>query len=301
LKALDVLAPYSEIIPDFSDFLDSLQGDPPTGLRVNTLLASPQEVARSLRSRGVRLAATPLGETFWTAQGLRHPGHLLEHLMGLIYVQAVSAGLAALVLAPGPGQWALDLCAAPGGKTTHMAQLMENRGWIIANEPHPERRGALQSNLRRLGVTNALVSAYPGQSFPRRWRFQRVLVDAPCSGTGNGRIGLRGELRGAGAPSGHYTVQQRALLLRGFDLLSEEGTLLYATCTYDPEENEGVLHHLLCQRPARVLPIALSIPHDPGVTSWKGEAYHDEVVHAWRIYPHRIPSVGFFLAKIGRR
>jgi 16S rRNA C967 or C1407 C5-methylase (RsmB/RsmF family) len=90
-------------------------------------------------------------------------------------------------------------------------------------------------------------------------------------------------------------------LTRAFDLLADDGTVVYATCTYNPVENEAVVDHLLRERPARLVPIMLDIPHDPGITEWRGTTYHGELVKAWRIYPHRLLTVGFFLAQIARR
>jgi NOL1/NOP2/sun family putative RNA methylase len=299
--AQEVFGPYREIIPQYGDFLDALEGELPTTLRVNTLLSTPQAVIRSLLRKGTRLESTALGETFWLAPGEPHPGHLLEHLMGLIYTQTLGSGVPPLALAPEPGEAVLDLCAAPGSKTSQMAQQMENRGILVANEPVRTRRVSLQSNLRRLGAANTLVTAYQGQNFPQRWRLCKILVDAPCCGEGKARIGPSGELKGHRPSKRDFSRIQRALLSRAFDVMSDEGHLVYATCTYDPSENEAVVDALLRTRPARVVPISLDIPHDPGITRWKGERSRGEIQETWRIYPHRLPTVGFFVAKIARR
>lgn len=299
--ALETFGRYRHLIPDFSDFLDALVGELPTSLRINTLLANPRDVVRSLRLKGIDLQPTPLGETFWEAPEESHPGRLLEHLMGLIYTQALGSGLPPMVLAPQPGESVLDLCAAPGSKTTQMAQHMENRGAIIANEPVQARHPSLHGNLRRLGVANTVVTAYDGQNFPKRWRFSKVLVDAPCSGEGNARIGPNGELRGHRRRRRDLSGVQKALLLRAFDVTADDGQLVYSTCTYDPLENEAVVDALLKARPARIMPIFLDIPHDPGVTWWQDGRYDEQIQEAWRIYPHRVRTVGFFLARIARR
>jgi tRNA (cytosine49-C5)-methyltransferase len=300
MKASEAFDVYKGLIPDFQDFLEALAQHPPTAIRVNTLLAPPEMVVRQLRADGVLLEPTALGDLFWTAPEIMNPGHLWAHLMGLVYTQSLSSGLPPLALDPKPEDLVLDLCAAPGSKTTQMAQQMENRGRIIANEPSPRRQAPLSSNIRRLGVSNTIVTAYQGQDFPMRWRFKKVLVDAPCSGEGNARIAPSGEMTGFKSKRSEIERIQERLLLRAFDLLEEGGTLVYATCTYDPKENEAIVAQLLTKRPARLLPIPLEIPHDPGITSWEGVAFHEDLVEAWRIYPHRIPTVGFFLAKVGR-
>jgi NOL1/NOP2/sun family putative RNA methylase len=291
---------YRELIPDYDDFLASLRNAIPTTVRANTLMGDPDKIWKNLRRRGIILTSTPLGDHFRLVPGLDRPGCLLEHLMGLIYTQTLASAVPPLVLDPKPGDCILDLCAAPGSKTTQMAQQMANTGRIIANEPVKARHPALQSNLRRLGVTNTLVTAYYGQNFPMRRRFSKILVDAPCSGEGNARINAQGEW--VGHTPGHRRFQkiQEALLVKSFDLLEENGQLVYSTCTYNPLENEAVISALLDARPARIMAISLDLPHDNGITSWQGDRYHAEVANAWRIYPHRMPTVGFFLAKIGR-
>jgi 16S rRNA C967 or C1407 C5-methylase (RsmB/RsmF family) len=177
---------------------------------------------------------------------------------------------------------------------------MRNHGLLIANEPDRRRHASLLSNLRRMGVTNTVVTAYQGQNFPMRGRFSRVLADVPCSGEGKARLNPTGDLISFRPGPGDLPRVQRALLLRAFDLLAEDGCLVYATCTYNPMENEAVVDHLLRSRPSKLVPIALKIPHEPGITAWEGERFSHELAHAWRIYPHRLPSVGFFVAQIRR-
>lgn len=303
MKALasDFFAKYRDLIPDYEDFLDSIRGEIPTSLRVNTLLGDPLKVVSWMKCSGVELTPTPLGPEFWVAPSFDKPGNSIFHLCGYIYCQSLSSGIPVLALEPKPGEMVLDMCAAPGGKTTQMAAMMSNTGRIVANEPSPGRHPALVANLRRLGVANAIVTAYRGQDFPLRVRFKRILVDAPCSGEGNGRIGPRGELMGTSARPRNLHSLQVKILLRAFDLLEEDGVLVYSTCTYDPMENEAVVDALLKARPAQVMPIELNIPHDMGTEKWNQFKFSREVCNAWRIYPHRLQSVGFFLAKICRR
>jgi NOL1/NOP2/sun family putative RNA methylase len=293
-------AHYQGIIPDFDSFLASLEEPRPLCLRINTLLTTPARILPQLSRRGLDLRPTPLGEEFWYVSSPLKVGHLIEHMMGLVYVQALSSGIPVLALNPMPGEVVLDMCAAPGSKTTQMAQAMRNKGLIIANDPDTNRHAALQNNLRRLGVSNTIVTAYDGQNFPMRMKFSKILVDVPCSGEGNAFVARDGSLAGTRPVQRDLSRIQSAILTRAFDILEEGGTLVYSTCTYNPSENEGVLNKLLKSRPARILPIELDIPHDPGITQWKGVHYNEDVKEAWRIYPHRIPTVGFFLAKIGR-
>lgn len=291
---------YSKLIPDFQEFLASLKGPMPVCIRLNTLMANPERALKALEKEGLEALPSPLGPEFYVLKGLENPGRLLLHLTGHIYSQSLGSGIPALALAPEPGDLVLDMCAAPGSKTTQMAAMMRNLGRLVANEPSVKRHPALLANLHRMGVTNTVVTAYSGQDFPMRVRFRRVLVDAPCSGEGNGRMDSQGRLVGTGPRWANLQELQYKLVLRGFDLLEDGGVLVYSTCSYDPMENEAVVDRLLRERGAKVLPIELHIPHDPGMTQWEERQFNQELSNAWRIYPHRLDTVGFFLAKLTR-
>jgi len=228
-------------------------------------------------------------------------GRSIEHWLGLFYIQEATQTAPARVLAPQPGERVLDLCAAPGGKTVQLAASMENRGALVANEPSGRRQPALLSNINRLGVLNALITDYRGESFPMQEAFDRVLVDAPCSGEGT----LRKDAsvwQGA-RPS---TIQrlsriQARLLIRAFDLLRPGGTLVYSTCTFAPEENEAIVTELLRARDeASILPVPLPFPVAAGITEWEGTEFHPAVTGCVRIYPHHLNSGGGFLAHVRR-
>ena len=143
--------------------------------------------------------------------------------------------------------------------------------------------------------------AYGKVSFPLRCKFGRVLVDAPCSGEGNYRWDTQGrqrrQQRATGTPEDLPRLQQQ-LLIRGFDLLAPGGSLLYATCTYNPAENEAVVQALLEQRPATLQPITLPVQHSPGLQQWQEHMYDERMQLCWRLYPHQTGSVGFFVASI---
>jgi len=298
MLARDFFSRYSGLIPDYQDFLDSIKGPVPASIRVNTLTGSPEKIRSALLSQGLEVLPSPLGAEFLVLPGLESPGRLLLYLTGHIYSQSLGSGIPALALAPEPGELVLDMCAAPGSKTTQMAAMMKNLGRIVANEPSIKRHPGLMANLHRMGVSNTVVTSYSGQDFPMRVRFQKILVDAPCSGEGNGRMDSQGCLVGTGPRRGNLQELQHRLLLKAFDLLEEGGVLVYSTCSYDPMENEAVVERLLQERRARLLPIQLNIPHEPGITHWEETQFSQELANAWRIYPHRLKTVGFFLAKI---
>ena len=292
---------YREVIPDYHDFLEALRRPLPQHVRVNRLKASPETVAAEAAEEGVRLTRShPTDDTLFTAFGTRTPGNLIAYFLGHLHPQALTSCLATRALSPEPGDQLLDLCAAPGGKTTHAAALMENRGLIVANDLHTGRHPALAHNLARLGVLNAVITPYQAQQFPRRQRFARVLADVPCTGEGGFRAVKNRTEPIRGPRASDLPELQKRILERGFDLLEPGGVLLYATCTYDPKENEAVVDHLLRHREAAVLPLSPGIPSEPGLTAWNKERYDDRLAETRRFYPHRVDSVGFYLARLGR-
>ena len=296
-----LFAPYAAFIPDFPAFCAALQTPRTCCLRVNTLRTTPEVVQALLVSQGYHVTPSPVAEELLLVDNLPHPGRLREAFLGYYHPQALTSALAALSLAPRPDELVCDLCAAPGSKTSHMAQLMRNQGVIVANEPARERLFMLAYNLKHLGVSNVVTTRYAGQNFPLRCKFARVLVDAPCSGEGNYRWDTQGRQRrawrAAGTPEDLARLQKQ-LLVRGFDLLEPGGSLLYATCTYNPAENEAVVQALLDQRPATLQSITLPVWHSPGLQQWQEHTYDTRMQLCWRLYPHQTGSVGFFLASI---
>ncbi len=291
---------YAEIIPDFLAFCMKLSEPQPIHLRINTLKATVTETRLRLERSGVRLVPEKSVEIAFRAENITQPGHLLEFSLGHVHSQALSSVLAGLVLEPKPCDVVLDLCASPGSKTTLLAQLMDNSGIIVANDKNTNRLIPLQSNLKRLGVSNTITVRYPGQHFPKRLAFDRILADVPCSAEGLLRAGENGILRHAPQLGKELPGLQRDLLIRAFDLLKPGGSLVYSTCTYNPDENESVVQFLLENRPARVQPIELELPHSSGLGQWKEKTYDPSIKQCWRVYPHQLDTVGFFLARVGR-
>jgi tRNA (cytosine49-C5)-methyltransferase len=298
LRSQAFFAAYADFIPDFPAFCAALHTLPVCCLRVNTLRVKPYAVQTMLAQYGYQATPSRFAPELLLVDNLTHPGTLREAFLGYYQPQALTSALAALVLAPQPGERICDLCAAPGSKTSYMAQLMADQGIIVANDRLEKRLAMLEHNLRRLGVSNVLTVCYAGQNFPLRCKFDRVLVDAPCSGEGTYRWDAQGRLLHYRQSDGNLPRLQTQLLLRGFDLLAPGGTLLYATCTYNPEENEAVVQALLDQRPATLQAIPLEIPHCPGLRQWRTQTYDPRMEDCWRLYPHDLNSVGFFLACI---
>lgn len=289
---------YKEIIPDYPGFLAALEAPPPSYLRVNTLKIGPGEFPRLMEGKGYRLRKVHGIEEAFEWGGERSPGGTLEYFLGYYHVQGLSSMWPARILAPQAGERVLDLCAAPGGKATHLAQLMGDRGVVVANDITYQRLSILRFHIDRLGTTSVLTARYRGEHFPLRVRFDRILLDPPCS--------AEGTFRGGRSLGGPETVRrlsrlQGMLLDRAIALLRPGGTLVYSTCTYAPEENELVLQRPLEQGAVELLSIQLPVAHLPGLSEWAGERLHPDLAKAVRLYPHLTNSWGFFIAHLRKR
>lgn len=292
---------YRDIIPDVERLLAALERPTPVHIRVNTLKTTPDKLRQRLLTLGASIAEEPLNPLVWRVQGLETIGRQVEYHLGLYHPQGLTSTFPVLELDPRPGEFVLDMCASPGGKTSQMAAQMRNEGHILANDVTIERIGLLKSNLERLGVLNTSTRVGPAQAIPKTYQFDRVLLDAPCSGLGAWRRGLP-------PPMGRFEHQiermsriQQQLILRGFDVLKPGGVLVYSTCTLAPEENERVVNWLLQRRSsAEVIPIGIPAGRE-GVVRWRDEVYSDQLRMTRRFYPHEIDSWGFYIAKIRKR
>lgn len=269
--------------------------------RVRTGRIDEADLIARLECAGFRLRALDGMPSFFVVEDGPYSLSLtLEHWAGLFYVQQASTGLAAPALGARPGERVLDLCSSPGGKLTHLADLMQDRGCLVANDVDERRMRGLLGNLYRLCATNVLVVAGDGRALPEGALFDRVLVDAPCSGEGTLRR------RSGDAPdqskkfNAYVTRAQRALLEKAIRLTRPGGTVLYVTCTFAPEENEATVSAVLESAPVELEPLELAVPHAPGLTSFGGAVYDPRVVGAARIYPHHLDSGGLFMAKLRR-
>ena len=222
---------------------------PRTFARVNTLKADPGKLLPQWRVENVEYDCL---RRDWTDEHQvfelkSHPpfGRLPSFQQGLFYVQDPSTLLAVRELDPHPGESVLDLCAAPGGKLTHMAQLMNNEGRLLAHDTAPDRLRLIDQNCARLGVTcvhTVLPSTLAPEATPP---FHRILLDAPCSNTGamRRRVDLRWRIRPE--EIGRLRATQRDLLRQAASLLKPGGTLVYSTCSLEPEENTEVVDEFL--------------------------------------------------------
>ena len=264
-------------------------GEPVTrALRVNLLLFPDGAPPCAIEGLG---EPVPWAKGAYFIEGDARPGLSPLHEGGLYYMQEPSAMTAVSALCPQPGERVLDLCAAPGGKSTQIAALMAGRGLLVCNEPVPSRAQILSRNVERMGVRNAVVtSALADQLSPRFADFfDRILVDAPCSGEGMFRrqIEARDEWS-ENAPRG-CADRQLEILHEAARMLAPGGHMVYSTCTFNDTENEGVLERFLQAHPEFALvPVAL-----PGLPRAEAGYLH--------LYPHEMRGEGHFVSLLQKR
>ena len=291
---------YSELT-DWEEFKKYSLSFLRRNIRVNTLLASVKEVKKNIEAKGWKLTPIPwCKEGFWIEHDERRDvGNLLEYHIGKIYVQEAASMIPPLVLQPKPGDIVLDMAASPGSKTTQMAAMMKNEGLLVANDCKGDRLQSLGINLQRSVITNCLITLMRGQGI-KELQFDKILLDAPCSGTGTIRKSLKTiSIWNAGMIT-KLAREQKELIEVAFQNLKPGGEMVYSTCSLEPEENEGVVSFLLeNHEDAEIVKVTLpGLKLSPAVMEFKKEKYHSSVKHALRIWPQDNDTEGFFVAKL---
>ncbi|KAH9872864.1 hypothetical protein J1614_005258 [Plenodomus biglobosus] len=285
-------------------FFEANETPRPIVIRTNTLRTHRRELAQSLINRGVQLE--PVGK--WSKVGLQifesqvPLGATPEYLAGHYILQAASSFLPVMALAPQEHERVLDMTAAPGGKTTHIAALMKNTGCIFANDANKDRAKGLIGNIHRLGVRNSIVCHYSALEFPRvMGGFDRVLLDAPCSGTGVIAKDASVKTNKTEADFMKLPHLQKQLILAAIDSVDHHsktgGYIVYSTCSVTVEENEQVVQYALNKRPnVKLVETGLTFGKE-GFTKIGGKIFHPSMKMVRRYYPHTYNVDGFFVAK----
>lgn len=266
---------------EWDDFLYSYDNNRFQALRFNTLkVQSPEEIMRILKVLGISSDKKVLwaNEAYYFDENVR-PGKHPYHEMGLYYIQEPSAMSAAALLAPKPGMRVLDLCAAPGGKSTQLATYLGDSGLLVSNEINTQRSRILSQNIERMGIKNAIVtnedSFVLASHFPGF--FNAIQVDAPCSGEGMFRKLPEAIEQWSMENVAICAARQKEILDNAAVMLKPGGTIVYSTCTFSKEENEDVIEYFLEKHPDFTL---------------------EEMERFW---PHKVDGEGHFVAKLVRR
>jgi tRNA (cytosine49-C5)-methyltransferase len=290
-------------LTDFEEFKKYSLAYPRRSIRVNTLKSSVADIKRRL-APDWELTPIPWCDVgFWiknVKDGRRDIGNLKEHSLGYIYVQDASSMIPPIVLAPQPGDSVLDMCAAPGSKTTQMAAMMENEGIIFANDYQGIRLAPLGINVQRVGATNIVSTLMYGQWYVKSGiMFDKVLLDAPCSGTGTINKSLKTLRMWNPDMVKRLAATQRKLIETAYKVLNVGGVMTYSTCSNEPEEDEGVISWFLTNFPdAKLMDIELDIKRSNPIMQFDGHVYNPEVRKCLRIWPQDNHTEGFFVAKI---
>ena len=291
--------------PSCQEVLESFAVEKKTTFRINTLLADANEVIADLQQEGV--APHPVSwcdHAFWVPAAAREQlTHAAAAVNGQIYIQGLSSILATLMLDPQPGEWNLDLAAAPGGKSSHMVARMENQGKLSVVEPIRKRMFRLADNLKRQGSQISRTYLMDGRKVGKKVpdRFDRVLLDAPCSS--------EARMRASDPQTTQFwsprkireqSRKQLGLIESAFQSLKPGGILLYCTCSFAPEENEAIVSALLDRMEGDAVLVDLNLPIDnwqPGLRSFDSIQFHPTIECCRRILPNSFFDA-FFMAKI---
>lgn len=284
---------------EYDAFAESYQKERVQGLRFNTLKGSSQQMYEEYRER-FGLTPVPWCSEGYYYQAETRPGRCDLHEAGVYYIQEPSAMAVVQLLDPGPGEKVLDLCAAPGGKTSHVACRLQGQGLLVSNEIHPARARILSQNVERMGIANAVVTnedagrladAFPGF-------FDKIVVDAPCSGEGMFRKDEQARAEWSEENVRICADRQQMILDHAAVMLRPGGRLVYSTCTFSPEEDEDGIAEFLKRHPEFSVAAVPEEKRLPGLSAGHSEWCSKPCPSAagsFRIWPHLAEGEGHFL------
>jgi 16S rRNA (cytosine1407-C5)-methyltransferase len=298
---------YTYLVTTFGDeaaknYRDFVEEEPAKYIRVNErkirreILADQLYQTYGIKTEKVSYPTNALKIT----DGFDYVGSTLEIAFGFYYMQGLTSMLPPLVLNPTSKDLVLDLCSAPGSKTTQIAELMDNKGVLVVNELEIERIKALVFNLDKMNYLNYGVVHSRGEVLSKYYNsyFDKILVDAPCSGLGivqkKSEINTWWSLERVN----HLSQLQNKLLVSAIKMLKVGGEIVYSTCSLTPEENEVIINRLLEKYPVDIESVNLPIKHSNGITEYRGIKLDARLSRAIRIFPWEVDSDGFFLVKL---
>ncbi|MHA1238833.1 MAG: NOL1/NOP2/sun family putative RNA methylase [Candidatus Odinarchaeia archaeon] len=281
------------------ELIEANENPVPRSIRVNTLKITVEDLINRLESKGFRFKPIPwIKEGLWVKESPFTLGSTSEYLLGYYFIQTAASMIPPLILNPSKDDLVVDMSAAPGGKTTHIAQIMGNEGVILALDVSRSRMRSLRSQISRCGVENTILFRMNAIKLPELGvKADKILLDAPC--TGEGLIPEDPERKTSRSIEDLHVCAsiQRQLIDAAAQCIKENGILVYSTCSIAPEENEEIINYALEKYPFRVEKINLNIG-EPGLTDFFGRTVDSSISHAVRLYPHKHKTIGFFICKL---
>lgn len=269
-------------------------------IRVNTLKTSVVRLKERLESKDFKLRSIehiPYG--FEVIESKLNLGSTHEYLQGYYYLQNIASMFPALILNPKPTDVVIDMCAAPGSKSTHLAQIMENQGTLILIEKNRNRIPPLDLNLRRMGISNSIILNFNAIKLAQlRTKADKVLLDAPCTGEGLIREDPNRKKSRSIKDINKMAAIQKKLLSAGLKTLNPGGKLLYSTCSIAPEENEFVINEVLQNLSDYSINKIANQYGTNGLTEAFGYSLRSDIKFSQRLYPHLHNTIGFYLCLI---
>jgi 16S rRNA (cytosine1407-C5)-methyltransferase len=298
---------YSYLVDTFGEeaaknYGDFVQEEPAKYIRVNERKVKRDTLANHLlETYGIKTELVPYpSNALKIKDGLDYAGSTLEIAFGFYYMQALTSMLPPFVLNPSEKDIVLDLCSAPGSKTTQLAEMMNNKGILVVNELEMKRIKALVFNLDKMNFLNYGVLNHRGEILSKYYDsyFDKILVDAPCSGLGIIQKKTEVSKWWSIERVNNLSEIQTKLLVSAIKMLKVGGKMVYSTCTLTPEENELIINRILEKYPVAVEEVNIPIQHHKGLTEYKNEKLDKRLSKAIRIFPWEIDSDGFFLIKL---
>ncbi|MCI5620081.1 MAG: RsmF rRNA methyltransferase first C-terminal domain-containing protein [Lachnospiraceae bacterium] len=280
---------------EFSSYLASYDTEKYQGLRVNPLKGSSQELKEKT---GWELSAVPWAKEGYYYQSNLQPGKHPYHAAGVYYIQEPSAMAPAHYLDAQPAERILDLCAAPGGKSTQIAGAMQGQGLLVCNEIHPARAKILSENVERMGIRNAIVTNESPTHLAEKFHgyFDRIMVDAPCSGEGMFRKNEQACEEWSPENVAICADRQDEILEAAHEMLKPGGRMVYSTCTFAPEEDEGSISRFIHRHPGyEIVPVSMTEGMSSGRAEWTDDPA-ENMERTIRLFPHKIHGEGHYLA-----
>jgi len=296
-----ILSRYEPLLEDYSKFLDVCNTPLPYVVRINTIKTTIQKSTSAFSDLSIDVTPCDWNPLLFQMNN-SSPGNTLPYLLGWLHGQEEVSSIPPLVLDPLPGDTVWDACASPGSKTSQLAALMDDTGFIVANDSNLRRMPALRSNLERLGVTIAAITHSDARHFSLKPfdfnTFDSALVDVPCSGEGTIRKNPRALQKWSLKQLFSLQKLQLSILRRAISLIKSGGTVVYSTCTFSPEENEMVVDKILSEGNCTIVPFNLPIVSSPGLIEWEGIQFNSSLNLCKRIWPNQNNTGGFFIAKL---